>query len=87
MRVNFIGNYLKQSNKIRYDKIVNIYIFYEIKASSSNDNDHTLKIGLFGRVTLTKNADIDKYSILVMELDLIEDQAIHFQVVDMVKMY
>ena len=61
MRVNFIGNYLKQSNKIRYDKIVNIYIFYEIKASSSNDNDPTLKHCLFGTVTLTKNADIDKY--------------------------
>ena len=61
LRVNFIGNYLKQSNKIRYDKIVNIYIFYEIKASSSNDNDPTLKNCLFGTVTLTKNADIDKY--------------------------
>ena len=61
LRVNFIGNYLKQSNKIRYDKIVNIYIFYEIKASSSNDHDPTLKNCLFGTVTLTKNADIDKY--------------------------
>ena len=61
LRVNFIGNYLKQSNKIRYDKTVNIYIFYEIKASSSNDNDPTLKHCLFGTVTLTKNADIDKY--------------------------
>ena len=27
----------------------------------SNDNDPTLKNGLFGAVTLTKNADIDKY--------------------------
>ena len=28
---------------------------------SSNDNDLTLKNCLFGTVTLTKNADIDKY--------------------------
>ena len=30
-------------------------------ASTSNDNDPTLKNCLFGAVTLTKNADIDKY--------------------------
>ena len=30
-------------------------------ASGSNDNDPTLKHCLFGAVTLTKNADIDKY--------------------------
>ena len=29
--------------------------------STSNDNDRTLKNCLFGAVTLTKNADIDKY--------------------------
>ena len=41
--------------------IVNIYIAYELGASTSNDNDPTLKNCLFGAVTLTKNADIDKY--------------------------
>ena len=41
--------------------IVNIYIFYELGAYSSNDNDPTLKSCLFGAVTLTKNADIDNY--------------------------
>ena len=30
-------------------------------ASGSNDNDPTLKNCLFGAVTLSKNADIDKY--------------------------
>ena len=30
-------------------------------ASSSHDNDPTLKSCLFGAVTLTKNADINKY--------------------------
>ena len=42
-------------------KIVNIYIVYELRASISNSSDPTLKNCLFGAVTLTKNADIDKY--------------------------
>ena len=42
-------------------KVVNIYIIYELGASSSHNNDPTLKNCLFDAVTLTKNADIDKY--------------------------
>ena len=42
-------------------KVVNIYIVYELGASSSLDNDPTLKNCLFGAVTLTKSADVDKY--------------------------
>ena len=41
---------------------MNIYIVYELSASSSRNNDSTLKNCLFGAVTLTKNADIDGYS-------------------------
>ena len=61
-RVKFTGSCLKQS-KISYThgKVVNIYIVYELGASSSNVNDPTLKNCLFGTFTLTKNADIDKY--------------------------
>ena len=61
-RVKFNRNCLKQS-KISYThgKIVNIYIVYKLGASSSHINDHTLKNCLFGAVTLTKNADIEKY--------------------------
>ena len=61
-RVKFTGSCLKQS-KISYThgKIVNIYIFYELGASSSRVNDSTLKNCLFGAVTLTKNTDIDRY--------------------------
>ena len=44
-----------------HGKIVNIYIVYELDASSSHINDPTLKNCLFGTVTLTINADIDKY--------------------------
>ena len=40
---------------------VNIYIVYELGASSSHVNDPTVKNCLFGAVTLTKNIDIDKY--------------------------
>ena len=41
--------------------IVNIYIVYELGASSSHSNDPTLENCLFGAVALTKNADINKY--------------------------
>ena len=41
--------------------MVNIYIVYELSASTSNDDDPTLKNCLFGAFTLTKNADIEKY--------------------------
>ena len=44
-----------------HGKIVNIYTVYELGASSSNDNDPAIKSCLFGAVTLTKNADIEKY--------------------------
>ena len=62
IRVKFTGSCLKQS-KISYThgKVVNIYIVYELAASSSHDSDPTLKNCLFGAVTLTKNTDIDKY--------------------------
>ena len=62
IRVKFTGGYLKQP-KISYThgKVVNIYIAYELGASSYSDSDPTLKNCLFGAVTLTKNADIDKY--------------------------
>ena len=36
-------------------------IVYKLGASSSHVNDPTLKNCLFGAVTLTKTADIDKY--------------------------
>ena len=61
-RVKFTGRCLKQS-KISYNhgKVVNIYIVYELGASSSHFDNPTSKNCLFSAVTLTKNADIDKY--------------------------
>ena len=61
-RVKFTGNCLKQSRiSYTHGKIVNIYIVYELGTSSSHVNDPTLKNCLFGAVTLTKNADIDRH--------------------------
>ena len=62
IRLKFTGSCLKQS-KITYthEKAVNIYIVYELGASSSHIDDPALKNCLFGAVTLTKNTDIDKH--------------------------
>ena len=88
MRLKLKKSCLKQPNKTiySYGRKVNVYIVYELGASSSNDNDSTLKNCLFGAVTLTKNADIENMGILVMGLDLIEEEVFHFQVVDLAKM-
>ena len=62
MRVKFNRSCLKQNKVIfNHGKVVNIYIVYELGASTSSDSDPTTKNCLFGAVTLTKNADIDKY--------------------------
>ena len=63
IRLKFTGSCLEQSNKISYTHktIVNIYIVYELGASSSHNNYTTLKHCLFGAAALTKNADFDKY--------------------------
>ena len=64
-RVKFTGSCLEQSKtSYNHGKVVNIYIVYELGASSSHINDPRLKNFLFGAVTLTKNEidiDIDKY--------------------------
>ena len=62
MRVKFNRSILRQS-KVSYThgKIVNIFIVYDLLGSSSHSDDPTLKKCLFGAVTLTKNAGIDKY--------------------------
>ena len=62
IRVQFTKSCLKQSNHIFTNKkIVNIYIVYELAASSPHTSDPTIKNCLLGAVTLTKNADIEKY--------------------------
>ena len=62
MRLKFTGSCLKQSViSYTHGTIVNIYIVYELGASTSHNNDPTLKNSLFGAHTLSKNTDIDMY--------------------------
>ena len=44
-----------------YEKIVNIYIVYQLTGSKTDDNNPTVKNTLVGPVILTKNAKFDKY--------------------------
>ena len=61
-RVEFSGSCLKQDKvTFNHGKIVNIYIVYEISKSINISNYPTLENCLFGAVSLTKNADIDRY--------------------------
>ena len=70
VRLKFDGSCLKQPNKLRYDygDKVNIYIVYELAASSSNDSDPTLKNCLFGAVTIIKNPGIEKYEYSLFDI-------------------
>ena len=61
-RVKFNVSCLQQP-KLPYTHgtVGNIYIVSELSASSSHSGNTTLTDCLFGAVTLTKNADFDKY--------------------------
>ena len=67
-------------------KVVNIYIVYELGASSSPINDPTLKNCLFSAVTLTKNANIEKYKYSGYDIGFDRRLVFHLLVVDLVKM-
>ena len=61
-RVEFSGSCFRQ-DKITYihGQLVNIYIVYEISKSINISDYPTLEICLFGAVSQTKIADIDRY--------------------------
>ena len=60
-RVEFSGSCLKQDKvTFNHGKIVNIYIVYEISKSINISDYLTLENCLFGAVSLTKNAEIDR---------------------------
>ena len=61
-RTEFNGSCLKQDSvTFNHGKVVNICIIYEISKSINICDYPTLENCLFGAVSLTKNADIDKY--------------------------
>ena len=51
----------QEKNTFNHEKVVNIYIVYEINKSINTSDYLTLENCLFGAVRLTKNADINKY--------------------------
>ena len=61
----FNGDCLKQdcSKKVIYDheKIVSIYIVYDLQSNPNYNPGFTLENCLFGAVKVTKNADVNKY--------------------------
>ena len=60
--VEFSENYLRQDKvSFNHGKMVNIYIVYEISKSINIRDYLTLENCLFGAVSLTKRADIDRY--------------------------
>ena len=63
LNVRFSENLLKQS-KIHYnhDKVLNIYIPYELRNRSNNNPDTTLENCLFGAVKITKDVNTSKYN-------------------------
>ena len=63
IRVEFKGICLKQVGiSFNYEKILDIYIVYEINKIYNISSFPSLESWLFDAVKLTKNPDIDKYS-------------------------
>ena len=61
-KVEFNGSCLKQDKVIfNHGKVVNTYIVYKISNSINISDYLTLANCLFGAVSLTKNADVDRY--------------------------
>ena len=62
MYLIFDGGCLKQDEVIySHDKIINIYIVYDLKSNLAYDPDFTLENCLFGAVKVTENADVNKF--------------------------
>ena len=85
----FVGSCLKQPKiSFTHGKVENIYIVYELCASSSHNNDPTLKKSfILMQLLWLKILILISKGTLLMELDLIEDQPFHYlMVLDLVKM-
>ena len=69
-----------------HGNVVNIYTDYEISKNYDTSSCPTLENCLFGAVTLTKNADIDKYNYSDVLWDLTEKGFFCVLVMELVKM-
>ena len=63
-------------------KIVNIYIVYEISKSIIISDYPTAENCLFGTVSLTKNADIDRYGYSGYRIGFDSMEIFHFLALD-----
>ena len=61
LRLRFTGSVLKQKAvTYSHEKVVNLYVVYEITNSYNTGKYPTLENASFGAVKLTENAEIDK---------------------------
>ena len=86
IKVKFNGNLLKQNKTTyNYGPIVKIYIVYRL-IPDTKDSSITLENCPFSTVELTKMLTLTNTNILDMVLDLIQEELLHIQVKEMVKM-
>ena len=74
IKLKFKGSCLKQKDQAAFTPktVVNVFIVYELDSWPRDLTiDFTLVCCLFGGFKLTKNADSDKYSLVVSVLDSI----------------
>ena len=58
----FKGGCLKEDKaESEFQKIINIYIVYDLESNLNYNPDFTVENCLFGGVKITKNTDVDKY--------------------------
>ena len=69
-----------------HGRIVNIHIAHEISKSYDISSYPTLENCLIGTVTLTKNADIDKYKYSEYGIGYDRKRFFHILVVELLKM-
>ena len=98
--LNYYGTKIKVSfdrTCLRHDKVtfnhrkmVNIYIAYKIiryaNINGNRNSNLTVQHAFFGAVSLTKNADVNKYKYSGYGIALGRTSSFHFQVVELVKM-
>ena len=86
-RVKFNGNCLKQDKvTFNHGKVVSIYVFYEMSSNFNKSSYPTLENCLFGAVSLTKNADIDRNRYSRYGIGFDKHGLFHILVVDLAKM-
>ena len=86
-RVKFNGSCLKQDKvTFNHGKVVSIYVFYEMSSNFNKSSYPTLENCLFGAVSLTKNADIDRNRYSRYGIGFDKHGLFHILVVDLAKM-